>query len=168
MWTIDVDGLAYKRSSEAGVVVKPLEKGQELRYAIRMGFKTTNNESEYEAVLAGLAITIELGVQNVEMRSDSNVKVGHVRGEYEAKEERMQKYLAKVRELTAKLEQLVIKKVSRAQNGAANQLARLAAASEKELDSSQQQVRLIPESLITPAREVVQVEMRPDWVESMV
>jgi ribonuclease HI len=62
-------------------------------------------------VLAGLAIAIKLEARNVEMRNDSNVVVRQVRGEYEAKEERMQKYLAKVREFVAKLEQFVIKKV---------------------------------------------------------
>jgi hypothetical protein len=52
-WIIDVDGSANKRSNGAGVVVKPL-KGQELKYAIRMGFKATNNEAKYEVVLVGL------------------------------------------------------------------------------------------------------------------
>jgi ribonuclease HI len=110
LWIIDVDGSVNKRNSGAGVVVKPPE-GQKLRYAIRMRFKATNNEAEYEAVLAGLAIVIELGAQNVEIRSHSNMIVEQVNGEYEAKEERIQKYLAKVRELMAKLKQLVIKKV---------------------------------------------------------
>lgn len=63
--------------------------GPELKYAIKMGFKTTNNEAEYEAVLAGLAIALELGTHSVEMRNDSNVIVGHIQGEYKAKDERM-------------------------------------------------------------------------------
>jgi hypothetical protein len=45
--------------------------------------------------------------------------VVHVQGQYEAKVERMQKYLTKVKELTTKLEQFVIEKVLRAQNEAA-------------------------------------------------
>jgi ribonuclease HI len=105
--------LANKRSSRAGVVVKPPED-QELRYATRMGFKATNNEKECEVVLVGMTIIVELGAQNIEMRSDSNVIVGHVSSEYEAKEERMQKYLVKFREFMAKLKQFVIKKVLRA------------------------------------------------------
>jgi hypothetical protein len=78
-WTIDVDGSANRRSNGAGVVVKsPI--GQELKYAIRIGFKATNNEVEYEAVLVGLAIAIELRAQNEEIKSDSNVIVGQVSG----------------------------------------------------------------------------------------
>lgn len=72
---------------------------------------TIKQNMRYEAVLAGLAIVIELGVQNVEKRSDSNVIVRQVNGEYEAKEKRMQKYLTKVKELTVKLKHFVIKKV---------------------------------------------------------
>jgi hypothetical protein len=53
LWIIDVDGLANKRSWSGGQTPKRAE----LRYAIKIGFKTTNNEVEYEAVLAGLAIT---------------------------------------------------------------------------------------------------------------
>ena len=112
-WIVDVDGSANKHSSGGGVVIKSLE-GQELRYATRIGFKATNNEAQYEAVLAGLAIVIELGAQNVGMRSESNVIVGQVSGEYKAKEERMHKYLAKVREFTVKLKEFVIKKVPQA------------------------------------------------------
>jgi ribonuclease HI len=36
-----------------------------------MGFKATNNEAEYEAVIAGLTIARELGAKNVEVHTDS-------------------------------------------------------------------------------------------------
>jgi hypothetical protein len=111
LWIVDVDGSVNKRCGEVGVIVKSPGR-QKLRYADRLGFKATNNEAEYEAVIAGLAITVELGAQKVEMRSDFSVIVGQANDEFEAKEERMQKYLAKVRELTVKLKRVVIKKVS--------------------------------------------------------
>jgi hypothetical protein len=53
-------------------------------------------------------------------------------------------------------------------NNAADQLARLAAATEDELDSSREQIRLVPESSIAPAREITQVEVKPDWAESII
>ncbi|XP_059462296.1 uncharacterized protein LOC132191322 [Corylus avellana] len=102
--------------SGAGVVIKP-SKGLEFRYAVRMGFKTTNNKAEYKAVLAGL---------------------------------------------------FAIKKVPRAQNKSTDQLAHLALASEAELDSLHEQVRLIPESSVAPTREVAQVEARPNWAKGIV
>jgi ribonuclease HI len=167
LWTVNVDGLANKKSGGARVIVKS-PKGQGLRYAIRLGFKITNNEVEYEAVIAGLAIAVKLGVQNIEMRSDSSVIVGQANGEFEAKEERMQKYLAKVRELTTKLKRVMIKKVPRSLNNAADQLARLVAASEDELDSSREQIGIVPESSITPTKEVTQVGTNPNWAESII
>ena len=118
--------------------------------------------------MAGLAITVELVAQNVEMRSDSNMIVGHVSSEYVANKKRMQKYPTKVRELMAKLKQFVIKKVPQAQNSVADQLACLTMALKEELDSSQEQVLLVLKSSIAPAKEVVQVEARLDWVESIV
>jgi ribonuclease HI len=71
LWTVNVDGSANKRCGGAGMIVKTPE-GQGLRYTIRLGFKVTNNEAEYEVVIAGLAIAAELGVQNIEVRSDSS------------------------------------------------------------------------------------------------
>ena len=55
---------------------------------LRLEFKTTNNEAEYEAVIAGLIMALELGAESMEVRSDSQVIVGHIRGEFEAKGER--------------------------------------------------------------------------------
>jgi ribonuclease HI len=66
-----------------------------------MDFPTTNNEAEYEAVLAGLGIAKDLGAKNLEVRSDSQVIVGHIQGDYEARGDKMIKYLAKVQESRA-------------------------------------------------------------------
>jgi ribonuclease HI len=75
--------------------------GQEFKDTIKFSFKTTNNEAEYEAVIAGSAIALELKAGHVKVRSDSSIAVRHVLEEYEAKEERMQKYLKKTKELVA-------------------------------------------------------------------
>jgi ribonuclease HI len=79
------------------VLVTP--EGEELNGSLRLEFRTTNNEAEYEAVIAGLGFSLELGADSVEVRSDSQVIVGHVRGEFEAKGEKMKKYLAKVQSM---------------------------------------------------------------------
>ena len=63
LWKIGVDGSATKKRSGAGIVLITPE-GQEMKHAVRMDFKTTNNEAEYEAVVAGLTIAHELGATN--------------------------------------------------------------------------------------------------------
>jgi ribonuclease HI len=50
-----------------------------LKGSLKLEFKTTNNEAEYEAVIAGLGLALELGAKSMEVWSDSQVIVGHVR-----------------------------------------------------------------------------------------
>ncbi|XP_041027059.1 uncharacterized protein LOC121267276 [Juglans microcarpa x Juglans regia] len=46
-------------------------EGEEYNYAIKLAFKTTNNEAEYEALLSGLAVARSLGATEIEVRADS-------------------------------------------------------------------------------------------------
>jgi ribonuclease HI len=71
-------------------------EGEELNGSLRLEFRTTNNEAEYKAVIAGLRLALELGAESVKVRSDSQVIIGYVQGEFEAKREMMKKYLTKV------------------------------------------------------------------------
>ena len=43
----------------------------ELNSALRLEFKTTNNEVEYKVVIEGLRMALELGVESVKVQSDS-------------------------------------------------------------------------------------------------
>ena len=64
-----------------------------LKYAVRLQFSATNTEAEYEALLTGLSLAKALGAKNLIVQVDSQLIIGQVKGDYEAKEERMQKYL---------------------------------------------------------------------------
>ena len=65
--------------------------------SLRYGFPTTNNEAEYEALLAGMAMVSKLGGKVVEVFSDSRLMVRQVNGECGAKDQQMQGYFIKVR-----------------------------------------------------------------------
>ena len=58
-----------------------------------MGFKASNNEAEYEALLAGLRAVLDLRAQEVEVFSDSRLVVNQEEGSFEAKDPRMINYL---------------------------------------------------------------------------
>ena len=60
-------------------------------------YTTTNNEADYEALLTGLKLAKILGAIELDIHSDSQLIVGQVNGNYEAKEKRMQQYLDLVR-----------------------------------------------------------------------
>ena len=67
--------------------------------SLRLGFSTTNNEAEYEALLQGMAMVQKIGGKVVEVFSDSRLVEGQVKGELEARDARMQEYLSQVRHL---------------------------------------------------------------------
>ena len=46
--------------------------------SLRLGFSTTNNEAEYEALLVGMAMIQKIGGRTVEMFLDSRLVVGQV------------------------------------------------------------------------------------------
>ena len=62
--------------------------------SLKLDFLVTNNEAEYEALLMGMAIVQRMGGKAVEMFSNSRLVVGQVKGEFEARDERMQGYLS--------------------------------------------------------------------------
>ena len=67
-----------------------------LKKSLRLGFLSTNNEVEYEALLARVALVSQLRGEMVKLYSDSRLVMGQVNGDFEARDERMQGYLAKV------------------------------------------------------------------------
>lgn len=69
-WVVYVDGSSANRKSGVGIALASPD-GEKFQYAIKLDFITTNNEAEYEAVLAGLSIAREMGARNVEIGSDS-------------------------------------------------------------------------------------------------
>ncbi|GAV71428.1 RVT_3 domain-containing protein [Cephalotus follicularis] len=92
LWKLSVDGSSCVSSSGAGLVLTSPD-GWTIEYALRFGFKATNNEAEWEALIIGLTIVKHLEVQKIEASSDSQLVVGLASGEYEAREDSMAKYL---------------------------------------------------------------------------
>ena len=44
--------------------------GEELGSSLRLEFRATNNEAEYEAVIVGLRMALELRAESMEIQSD--------------------------------------------------------------------------------------------------
>jgi ribonuclease HI len=89
-WVGYVDGSSMKSRSGAGVALITPDK-EEIAVAFKLDFPTTNNEAEYETVIAGLSLAEHLGAKNLEIQSDSQVVVGHIQGGSEAKGEKNDK-----------------------------------------------------------------------------
>ena len=64
---------------------------------IRLDFPTTNNEVEYEALVADLDLARAVGATSVVIYCDSQVITNQINGDYECKGERMKLYLDQVK-----------------------------------------------------------------------
>ncbi|GJV85481.1 hypothetical protein Tco_0466459 [Tanacetum coccineum] len=100
--------------------------GTEYTYAIRLTFPSTNNEAEYEALLAGLRMARKIKVQLLDVKVDSKLVACQMNGEFVANSEGMAKYLAKAKEQAASFKKIPIKNIPRNQNQKANVLSKLA------------------------------------------
>ena len=104
-----------------------------MEYALRFGFQASNNEAEYEAVIAGLNLAHSMEANQLEVSSDSQLVVKQIEDSYEAKGEKMILYLKKVRELLKKFIRVLVKHVPRAVNSRANALVKLVTTSQEDL-----------------------------------
>ena len=163
-WKLSVDGASNAQGSGAGLILTSSE-GMDIEYALRFGFHTSNNEAEYDAVIAGLNLTHSLEVDQLEVYSDSQLVVRQIEDTYEAKSERMILYLQKVRDLLKKFVLVQVKHVPRAENSRADALAKLATASQEDLGRSTL-VKYLAEPSIDPYSMVVApVESVPSWMD---
>ncbi|XP_027158086.1 uncharacterized protein LOC113759712 [Coffea eugenioides] len=127
-WTLFVDGSSSQEGCGAGLLLtSPM--GDELAYALRFDFRASNNESEYEALVAGMVIARKLGAESIEVYSDLQLIVNQVGGSYEVKEEPLRRYVAKVHELRAQFKLFTLEQVPRSQNKRADALSKLASTS---------------------------------------
>ena len=122
--------------------------------SLRLDFSATNNEAEYETLLEGMAIVQRMGEKSIKLFSDLRLVVGQVRGEFEAKDERMQGYLSQVKFLQLKFDSFDLLHVPGSGNAHADSLAMLASSSSQHLP----QVILV-EDLYKPTetKETVQI-----------
>ena len=88
IWKLSIDGASNAQGSEAGLILTSPE-GTDIEYALKFGFQASNNEAEYEAVIAGLNLAHSLEVDQLEVCSDSQLVVKQIEDTYEAKSGRM-------------------------------------------------------------------------------
>ncbi|VFQ79051.1 unnamed protein product [Cuscuta campestris] len=123
-WIVFTDGSSAARNSGGGVVVIAPE-GFRAYYSIRFGFKASNNEAEYEALLGGLHLAAGMNATKLRVKCDSKLVVGLVSGEFEAKDERMKKYRDTALELLKSFTAYSVEQIPRAENAEADILSKL-------------------------------------------
>ncbi|KAM2716207.1 hypothetical protein EV2_045717 [Malus domestica] len=132
-----------------------------MEYALRFKFKASNNEAEYEALLAGLRLAKHLGVKRIDIFSDSQLVVNQVTNNFDAKDSSMAAYLAQTR-LLLKHFHYQITQVPRAANSHADALARLASAVEDKI-GRKIHVELLAEPS-TMIAEMCNLQQEDSWI----
>jgi ribonuclease HI len=169
-WIAYVDGSSANRKSGVGVTLASPD-GEIFRYTIKLGFVTTNNEEEYEVVLAGLSIAQEMGAKNLDVKSDSQVVVSHVQGLADAQGEKMIQYLDKVGKYQSNFDRTVMTKIPREENAQADALSKMGSGTGPVVKTSTRGVVIQIEPSILPKLDMMEVEERsdePEWATDVI
>jgi len=132
-----IDGGARGNPGPAGYGVRIEDRDGELVAELRgaLGI-ATNNVAEYHGLIAALAWLAEHGHRDVEIRSDSELLVKQMRGEYKIKNEGLKPLAARARLLMMELGRVELRHVRREANTEADRLANLA------MDEAEKELRL--------------------------
>ena len=145
-WMLSVDGSSNQQGSGAGIILEG-PNGVLVEQALRFGFRASNNQAEYEALIAGMLLAKEMGAQSLLAKSDSQLVTGQVTGEYQAKDPQMATYLRYVQVLKGAFATFELVHVPREQNSRVDLLAKLASS-----DKGGRQRTVIQETLKAPRK----------------
>ena len=101
-----------------------------MRYMVSIHFPSSNNVAEYEALINGLRIAIELGIRSLDVRDDSQLVTDQVMKESSCHNAKMEAYCQEVCQLEDKFNGLELNDIPRRLNEAADTLAKTASGRE--------------------------------------
>ena len=164
-WSIHTDGSSNQHARGAGVVIKTTE-GDKIECMIRLDFSTTNNEAEYEALVAGLDLAKAAGTENMIIHCNSQVITSQINDDYECKNERMKKYLEEVKNRISSIEVRFIQ-ILREENECVDHLAK--AASAEFMSTSKQVLSFVQISLlIDDGAQMQEVNFEENWTTPLI
>ncbi|XP_020675309.2 uncharacterized protein LOC110094419, partial [Dendrobium catenatum] len=145
-------------------------EGHTLRYSYSLSEPRTNNEDEYEALIVGLELDIQMSIVRVKIFGDSQLIINQVAGIFKVLKPELLPYHDRAMELLCLIPEVTLVRVPRSENGRADALAKLA----KELANPngnpvsivvQYRQALCPADLSSPDQTltVCAVEEESDW-----
>lgn len=121
---LNVDGASRGNPGPAAIGVTLKDENNQLIDCISQKIgQMTNNQAEYNALIAGLKKAISLGAQDVQVRSDSELMVKQLQGTYRVKKEELKPLYQEVKRLVSSLTSFRIDCIPRELNREADQLA---------------------------------------------
>ncbi|KAL8115462.1 hypothetical protein AgCh_022089 [Apium graveolens] len=123
-WVLYFDGASKTNSSGAGLVLQSPD-GFLIEYAMKLDFPTTS---------LGLAGTLR--VKNLKVRGDSKLIISQVKGEFEARDDTMAKYVRLVRAVMTQFNECHVEHIPREENVKADALSKFASSEIEESSGS--------------------------------
>ncbi|XP_042415389.1 uncharacterized protein LOC122004592 [Zingiber officinale] len=124
-WKVYVDGSTTHQGSGVGILlISP--QGDILQLAVRLNFRATNNEAEYEALLAGMQAARHVGVARVIIYSDSQLVTQQVADNFMINCDKLQVYREAYEKMKEEFSKVTVTKIPRAENEKADKLAKMA------------------------------------------
>ncbi|XP_057719609.1 uncharacterized protein LOC130934033 [Arachis stenosperma] len=159
-WTIHVDGASNKEGSGAGILLKEGDKVV-AEQSLQFRFNASNNQSEYEALLAGLKLALQLQIPRITAYCDSSLVVHQIKGEFQVKDPLLEKYWLITKDLISKFKEFDIIHVNREHNTRADVLSKLATTRQTENTSALSQLTLDKPSFEQDT--ILSITQAPDW-----
>ena len=123
-WILFTDDASNSRGIKLGLVLKS-PQGDKIVHPISCEFNATNNEIEYEALISGLELCLDLWARNVPAKVDPQLVANHINGTYTTKAAKMIGYLEFTKQITSRFKTFSIEQIPREQNTQADALASL-------------------------------------------
>ena len=141
-------------------------EGDKIECMIRLDFPSTNNEAEYEALVAGLDLAKVAGAENMIIHCDSQVITSQINDDYKCRNERMKKYLEEVKNRISSLEVKFVQ-IPREENECADRFAK--AASAEFMNASKQVLSFVQtSSLIDDRAQMQEINVEENWTTSLI
>ncbi|XP_058192044.1 uncharacterized protein LOC131309421 [Rhododendron vialii] len=166
-WRLTVDGASNVHGAGAGIVlVSP--SGTVHESVVSIGYTATNNEAEYEALIAGLQLALRLDADSVHVFCDSQLIVGHLNDDYQAKDQRMNAYVSHVLALFGRFGRVEVEWIAREHNAHADALAGLASVYKTSGSRTITFDEVPKPSFEKPSEQVMAIALGPSQLDSVV
>jgi ribonuclease HI len=124
---IHTDGVSRGNPGQAaiGAIIRDERSGLVASISQSIGW-ATNNQAEYRAIINVLEKILPLDADEIELRSDSELVVKQIKGQYRVKKESLRSLYERVKQLQGNLKVFRIKHIPRQYNREADKLANAA------------------------------------------
>ncbi|XP_024155822.1 uncharacterized protein LOC112163797 [Rosa chinensis] len=124
-WILFFYGSRTETLAGAGIILENPAVDR-FSYSFQLEFKCTNNQAEYEALIIGLEVLLELGLRDVQVRSDSLLVINQFQEKYRCVSCLLVPYLNRTIELLDQFNDVDLEYIPRERNFADNKLVQLA------------------------------------------